>query len=272
MEPLFVDADGNPARICVFCQATGSLSKEHILAKKWRKVLGNDVEGQFSEGWHAPRGDFGAQVPHVDNQPGQAAFSRTVNTVCRSCNNGWMNDLEKWAETALLPLALGQEIEVDAEQLAALQAWVAKTAIILETADPGAKAFTLPFTGVVMSNAKDETAPPSILVWAFPVEKTTKSTMRSMIGGGVYTDHQCTGHFYRTTLLQLGAIAFISLHAGDPLAFGMCLNAAPLEPLGDPTSVDPSTGAWVPDRTQALSVQAVFELTATLHARVMRTG
>ncbi|MES1186901.1 MAG: hypothetical protein ABUL60_24015 [Myxococcales bacterium] len=67
---------------------------------------------------------------------------RVLGETCRSCNGGWMNQLELAVRDAILtPLILGSRSvkNLSQEELATLARWTLKTASVLSESDTGAK-------------------------------------------------------------------------------------------------------------------------------------
>lgn len=125
-KPNAYDASGNPVWICIFCHSQEDPSREHVLAAKWRKHLGVPASGQSNTGWVLKSLD-GSPVWTEEVKPKQDPFTWTVKSVCKSCNTGWMRELEELAEPALLPLALAQDATLSAAQVRVIENWLAKT-------------------------------------------------------------------------------------------------------------------------------------------------
>lgn len=256
VKPIAVDAAGNPVHICIFCHSQQDLSKEHVLAKKWRKHLGVPGSGQINGGWY--RQSFAGPVIRVGKTiPKQDPFTWTVKTVCRPCNNGWMSSLEDDAEPALLPMALGESPVLSAQQVRIIETWMAKTALVIESMDEGAKAMTPDFASRVKETDPRYGSPAGFLQAINAVEPTQDTQMRSSVHGVTLGDHECTGHFWRITTVQLGAVAFLTIHTADPVASEIVWDAEPFDMHGQ-TAWNCVDG-WSLDRTSPLSPLAVME-------------
>lgn len=109
------------ARSCVFCGASGSLTKEHVFGR-WLGELGlsEDLVQQVA----GPLNGLGRRMG--ESPP----FRTTVRDVCASCNNGWMSVLEGSAQRALTPLIRGQMSHIDAGDRVAVSLWAHKTALV----------------------------------------------------------------------------------------------------------------------------------------------
>lgn len=59
-----------------------------------------------------------------------------TKSVCRTCNSGWMNDLDLAAQPLLNPMTQGQAVNLQLPEVNLLAAWLCKTAIVTDTAQP----------------------------------------------------------------------------------------------------------------------------------------
>lgn len=65
------------------------------------------------------------------------AFSQEVNAVCASCNNGWMNDIEKAVQPFLGPMLGSATLtRLHPSRQSALASWAVKTAFMLQQIHP----------------------------------------------------------------------------------------------------------------------------------------
>jgi hypothetical protein len=106
---------------CVFCGMTGSLSREHVVAKWLRKALQiREPVREFSGAMYIGKAETLAIVFHE---------------VCDSCNKTWMEALEAAVRPVLEPLLLGaaagERRVLDPDQQAILATWAAKTGLLL---------------------------------------------------------------------------------------------------------------------------------------------
>jgi hypothetical protein len=67
--------------------------------------------------------------------PGRFTFDQTVNRVCKPCNEGWLNDLEKQVEDTLVSAIKGVKTELTHEMSMAVATWAAKTAAVRSLQD-----------------------------------------------------------------------------------------------------------------------------------------
>src|SRR5664279_2981044 len=97
------------ATACVFCGASGTMTKEHVLPD-WLERIG--LTGQpaaAGSGWLNRSSEY-----RQTSRP----FQTTVKAVCATCNNGWMNQLEQIAGRVLAPIIRGEDTTGDLFQLA----------------------------------------------------------------------------------------------------------------------------------------------------------
>ncbi len=116
---------------CLFCGATGRMTREHVLRKKWPVLLGeDDVPGpQGRSGWHVVR-QTGSVRSWNEHYTGRR-FDLTIKDVCSRCNNGWMNQLEEATEPVVVEMVRGRRVKVSAENTRLLERWITKTAIVV---------------------------------------------------------------------------------------------------------------------------------------------
>lgn len=119
---------------CIFCgnPLTGQRSREHVFPR-WLMREFDTLAQPFSVTW-------------TDDADGSPRESRELvmgnlvaGRVCRTCNNGWMSQLEQAASGLLLDVATGRRplAGLDADERRLLSRWVAKTAFAARSAAPG---------------------------------------------------------------------------------------------------------------------------------------
>jgi hypothetical protein len=104
---------------CLFCGLGGKRTKEHVLRRSFKTSFSPDLvhTEMTNQVW---LGDG----THKTRQHENSQFDATVNEVCESCNNGWLEDLENEVEGPLLQMA-----EVATDTPAPMPgAWVGKVA------------------------------------------------------------------------------------------------------------------------------------------------
>ncbi len=118
------------------------MSKEHLLSRPICDVLGMDRAT-------TTLGRFDAAQNTVTSAA--ALEQASVRTVCTTCNNGWMNDLEHAAADVLSRWPNGQPLS-DADSLA-LRRWLTKTHLVLCMIEGGARNFFNDPVNSVLINA-----------------------------------------------------------------------------------------------------------------------
>jgi hypothetical protein len=116
------------ARRCAFCGGANKIEAEHVWPH-WAAELFAD-DGTFTY----YRQFVGAGYePEDPSSWVQKPFEWKARAVCKSCNNGWMSDLETAAKDTLFGSALsGRGRELPRGGQRTLAAWVLKTAMMVE--------------------------------------------------------------------------------------------------------------------------------------------
>jgi hypothetical protein len=112
-------------KACAFCQRSDvKISKEHVIPR-WILEL-------YKLGKASHR-QMGGQFKHWNGTP---AASLQVNSVCKPCNHGWLETMERGVRPLLISMIQSwNKTELNAEQLAKLSAWAYKTAVVFELLD-----------------------------------------------------------------------------------------------------------------------------------------
>ena len=108
------------ARRCVFCGATSSLTREHVLPN-WLSQIGLDL---------APSVHHSGRLNHVPRQWSSKPFTTTVKMVCGTCNGDWLSALENASQSVLAPLIRGESRRLPDDDQALIAAWTCKTALV----------------------------------------------------------------------------------------------------------------------------------------------
>jgi hypothetical protein len=118
---------------CIFCgDANGKRSKEHWL----RKAFANQLPGVRSLTYsHFCNGELEVTAPRPHSQ-----FEITLNIVCRSCNQGWLNDLENEVGPTLQLLLSGHISTITADDLRRVAFWAYVRAILRTHLSPHGRA------------------------------------------------------------------------------------------------------------------------------------
>lgn len=143
LDPLVYPPGVTTNRRCIFCGGT-PLTKEHVFPR-WahRLITGADPKGHavipdsyaFSEIGPALWDDQdGGEVEVIDNKPGRLAVNGPhlqTKSVCASCNNGWMSDLEAEVMPLISRLMQGQQVKASKDEASTLVRWAQKTCATL---------------------------------------------------------------------------------------------------------------------------------------------
>lgn len=118
------------AKRCVFCGGQAN-SREHVFPAWISKILPGS--GNLT---HTRSGEHGSAW----TTSGDLDFK--VKQVCRTCNNGWLSDLETRTKELLSPLVLGQRTRsLTVPEQKKLAVWAYKTAIVLALMPPSEERF-----------------------------------------------------------------------------------------------------------------------------------
>ncbi|MGI5184719.1 hypothetical protein ACQEVZ_51535 [Dactylosporangium sp. CA-152071] len=120
------------ARRCVFCGNAG-LTREHVIPRWLTDVLpeqarfrGQDQMAVLLHPDHAVDGPHHREMPETFN-------SSTVKTVCGSCNNGFMNDIETVTRPYLSTMIRGRlAMPLSVEAVTAVATWAVKTSLMAQ--------------------------------------------------------------------------------------------------------------------------------------------
>jgi hypothetical protein len=87
---------------CIFCQRKGKASREHLWPRWAQGTLDQEAHNKLVRHSIEPH-----DQPHTVWDA--RIFSATIKEVCRSCNNGWMSQIEAEAKLFAEPLIRGEE-------------------------------------------------------------------------------------------------------------------------------------------------------------------
>src|SRR4051812_32750990 len=124
-------------RTCAFCGSSmrgREATKEYGFPLWLMPWIGDPAKGGVTHtirhGTHGP----------ISRQWTADTLDLAAKKVCRRCNNGWMNDLERLVRPHLIPLLEGQLRVLDAPVQRIVAAWAVKTALSLALANSGSEA------------------------------------------------------------------------------------------------------------------------------------
>lgn len=117
----------NPPRKCIFC-GKGGISKEHIFAKWMVPYLPKDAPNYSALDVVVHR----THETRKEKRENRSAYSGTIKLVCKSCNNGWMSQLQTDAKPILLPLMNGKRSVLSRRDQKILAAWITMFIMVAE--------------------------------------------------------------------------------------------------------------------------------------------
>lgn len=116
------------ARKCIFC-GEGNLSKEHFYSDWMRDLLPDGSgHGDVEVENHPLRG---TEVIRDASRP-SSILTKKLRVVCKPCNEGWMNTLERQARPHITKLISGEPLELDEFNQLAVARWIALKCIVSE--------------------------------------------------------------------------------------------------------------------------------------------
>lgn len=156
------------AKKCVFCHQSSpkvKMSKEHIFRKKLKKLVG--LGGQHFH-WHqgTPRNNLSPdlQLDYSYKQIPHSPYESTINSICKVCNETWLNDIENNVEEFLVKLAKDEDVVEDKRNLKSLALWGYKTAAVRALMDKGER--VIPAEKYLW--VRENLSPPSdTFIWIF---------------------------------------------------------------------------------------------------------
>ena len=109
------------------------MSGEHFWPQWAAPLLPNGADLSYRADAHFFDHATGSRTAPPQNRRRQGPIiNRKVKTVCRSCNSGWMNQLEQAARPDITALASDQEHVLDAEAQERLTRWVLMKVMVSE--------------------------------------------------------------------------------------------------------------------------------------------
>jgi hypothetical protein len=192
----------------VFC-GSSPLTREHVFPT-WLAGVLPEQERWRGQDTVVAGGDqlTAADLPTTKRAMHEPFTATTVSRVCRTCNSGWMNELEGNARDVLTMLIEGRIGNVTVAEADALAMWVAKTVLMAE--------FTHPESNATPSDDyhwlfRHRTPPPGMTIWALPTDAddwALRFEHAAVLYGDpavINRDDPCNTH---STVIGLGRVAF----------------------------------------------------------------
>jgi len=132
----------NPPRRCIFCDG-GQISKEHIFAK-WIQDYTSDEYYDTTNHTISRKIRFIGSDDEHDLEPPKDGFlkqkgshkERGIRSVCKTCNNTWMSDIQKDVIPVLGPLFENNHQNISAADCEKIALWATMFAMVFESSDP----------------------------------------------------------------------------------------------------------------------------------------
>ena len=152
------------ARSCVFCGGR-PLTREHVIPRWLTSVLPEQAafRGQDQQIVLQPDGRNGSPLILPHREVKESFNSLTVKAVCRTCNNGWMNDMEEMVRPILSPLIQVESIQLIRSDVSAIASWTVKTVLMAQLTSVEGIAALAP---VYQLFYRDREPPQNSVVWA----------------------------------------------------------------------------------------------------------
>lgn len=135
-----------PSWTCPFCGKPGQRTKEHVWAQ-WLRLhsiayvlwsehyRGERKAMQWPKPVTRPDGTF--DLEPTDGPPVSEFLATVTTPVCKSCNSGWMSQLEHRARDLLTPVFHDETTVLDQQAKSTLAAWAVKTFLAYSLATAG---------------------------------------------------------------------------------------------------------------------------------------
>ncbi len=118
-------------RACIFCGATGAsvkITREHTFSNWVNQVLTPTIVGPDIS--YERRAMHGPKAGTVNTWSAAVVAGHTLRAVCKSCNNGWMSELEGAVRPLIEPMIKGYNAALTTEQQITVATWATmKTAV-----------------------------------------------------------------------------------------------------------------------------------------------
>src|SRR5581483_5319964 len=129
-----------PPSHCIFCGTKGELTSEHIFGKWFRPNtrMTWDKTYHFTDRVRTdPKTGEVIQTMSLGklNRPGMA-HTHQLKLTCRSCNNGWMSEMQEAAKPHILEIANGAWPKLTKANMVAMANWATMATMCFEFADP----------------------------------------------------------------------------------------------------------------------------------------
>lgn len=108
------------------------MSGEHLWSDWISRAKLLPKGGEYDETFALLRPSLAEPVFQFDQSRQGSPATKKVRVVCRSCNSGWMSEMETEAKPFLGPLIAGQPIALNAQAKRTLERWVALKVLVAD--------------------------------------------------------------------------------------------------------------------------------------------
>lgn len=121
-------------KTCPFCDTIvrkGTNSEEHLLRKAWIRRLKQEKHGVHSKRYATGSWD-------IEHQSWKTPMNMVAGGICKSCNEGWMHDIDVSVDHIVMGEAEGDRMldRADEGERRSVARWLAKTALCARFTEP----------------------------------------------------------------------------------------------------------------------------------------
>lgn len=116
-----------PPGKCIFCGA-GGLTKEHMYANWLRNFIPREM---IEHRTFTSSESLTQRTISIERRTGDP-HSRRIRCVCRTCNNGWMGQLQEDTKPFLAPMLCGESTSLHRRAQKLIATWVTMTVMVAE--------------------------------------------------------------------------------------------------------------------------------------------
>lgn len=117
-------------RTCIFCGAT-PLTREHVFPRWMGETLSRDPR-RLQSPYKFERWNLDGDEPPSNRSEwvSKSPLDFVAKCVCKTCNSGWMSDIETAAKPIVVPMIEGHSVELDATSQSILGAWACMKTVL----------------------------------------------------------------------------------------------------------------------------------------------
>jgi hypothetical protein len=123
-------------KVCIFCQESGKLTKEHFWPEWFRPYVGTNESDKYLSEVHGGEGKNPAVVEKSNERPGNL-ITLKFRVVCQKCNNGWMSELERQVKDFFASVIGSEKVYIDEQLQNLLSKWIVMKVLVSEQSEEG---------------------------------------------------------------------------------------------------------------------------------------